>query len=200
MSVPEVAQAVAQGLGQVRVPPALEVNPVIPPLPEIIVGTIAFSILFAVLWRAVVPQFEKTFAERTAAIEGGMEQAEKTQAEADAALAEYKAQLAGARDEAAQIRATAQADRQQILAEARAEAEDVARQVTEQASARMQAEAAQVRAGLSREVGRLATTLAEKIVGENLDNERTRSTVDRFIAELERAAAVDGAPAGGGGG
>jgi F-type H+-transporting ATPase subunit b len=200
MSVAAVAQSVAQGIGQVRVPPALEVNPVIPPLPEIIVGTIAFSILFAVVWRAVVPRFEQLFAERTAAIEGGMEQATAAQAEADAALAQYKAQLAGARDEAAQIRATAQADRQQILADARAEAEEVARQVSEQASARMQAEAAQVRAGLSREVGTLATTLAEKIVGENLDNERTRNTVDRFIAELEQAAAVDGAASGSGNG
>jgi F-type H+-transporting ATPase subunit b len=182
----------------------MEVNPVLPEPGEIIVGFVAFGILFAVLWRAVVPMFEKTFAERTAAIEGGINQAAQAQAEADAALAQYKAQLANARDEAAQIRATAQADRQQILAEARSEAEVVARQVGEQASVRMQAEAAQVRAGLSRDVGRLATTLAEKIVGESLDNQRVQNTVDRFIAELEAASstvedapAAEGAPNGG---
>lgn len=38
-----------------------------------------------VLRRAVVPRFEKAFAERTDAIQGGMERAERAQREAEAA-------------------------------------------------------------------------------------------------------------------
>ena len=37
--------------------------------------------------RFVVPRFEATYAERTAAIQGGMEKAEKAQEAAEAALA-----------------------------------------------------------------------------------------------------------------
>ena len=61
-------------------------NPLIPHTAELIVGTIAFTILFVVLRKAVVPMFEKAFAERTEAIQGGIEKAEKAQQEAQAAL------------------------------------------------------------------------------------------------------------------
>ena len=43
-------------------------NPLIPHTAELIVGFIAFTLLFLVLKKAVVPMFEKAFAERTAAI------------------------------------------------------------------------------------------------------------------------------------
>ena len=81
-----------------------ELNPLIPHTAEIIVGFIAFSLLYMVLRRAVVPRFEKAFAERTDAIQGGMERAERAQREAEAALNQYKAQLADARGEAQSIR------------------------------------------------------------------------------------------------
>ena len=80
-----------------------ELNPLIPHTAEIIVGFIAFSLLYMVLRRAVVPRFEKAFAERTDAIQGGMERAERAQREAEAALNQYKAQLADARGEAQTI-------------------------------------------------------------------------------------------------
>jgi len=79
-------------------------NPLIPHTAELIVGTIAFTILFLVLRKAVVPNFEKAFAERTEAIQGGIEKAEKAQQEAQAALEQYNSQLASARDEAARLR------------------------------------------------------------------------------------------------
>ena len=53
---------------------------------------IVFAILFFIVRKFVVPSFEKTFAERTTAIEGGLKAAETKQAEADAAsLAAYVA-------------------------------------------------------------------------------------------------------------
>jgi len=72
-------------------------SPVIPQTAEIIVGLIAFSILFILLRKFAVPKFEAAYQARTEAIQGGMEKAEKAQREAEAALANYKAQLAEAR-------------------------------------------------------------------------------------------------------
>ena len=57
-------------------------NPLIPHTAELVVGFIAFSLLFLVLRSKVVPMFEKAFAERTQAIQGGMEKAERAQIEA----------------------------------------------------------------------------------------------------------------------
>ena len=147
------------------------------------------------LARRVFPIFEKTFAERTAAIEGGIERAEAAQAEAQRALEQYRAQLADARGEASKIRTDAQAERKAIIDEARAEAQAAAQAVTERARAQIQTDLAQARGALSREVGALAVDLAGRIVGENLsDTARTQATVERFVAGLESASADDAAP------
>lgn len=164
-------------------------NPLIPHAAELIVGGIAFLLLFYVLKRFAFPIFEKTYAERTEAIEGGIQRAEVAQAEAARALAQYQAALADARGEAAEIRAEAQADRVRIVEEARAEAEAAAEAVTSRARAQIEADRLQARAELSREVGRIAIDLASKVVGESLtDDQRARATVDRFIDELESQA------------
>src|SRR5215213_1345753 len=97
-------------------------NPLLPPIGEIIVGTITFAIAFFVLAKFVWPRFEQVFRARREAIEGGIERAETMQAEAKAALEQYRAQLAEARTEAAQIRDQARAEGQQILEELRAQA------------------------------------------------------------------------------
>ena len=77
-----------------------EINPLIPHTAEIIVGLVAFTLLFLVLRAKVVPMFERAFAARTEAIQGGIERAEAAQVEAAQALASYKAQLADAKGEA----------------------------------------------------------------------------------------------------
>ena len=79
-------------------------SPVIPHPVEIIVGLIAFSLLFYVLKIKVVPKFEKAYEERTNAIEGGLERAEKAQVEAERVLRTYTMQLAEAQSEAQKIR------------------------------------------------------------------------------------------------
>ena len=77
--------------------------PVLPHWGELIFGVIAFAILYWIVREKVVPRLEKMYADRTAAIEGGMHQAEEAQQEAQAALEQYKAQLAEARVEASRI-------------------------------------------------------------------------------------------------
>jgi F-type H+-transporting ATPase subunit b len=150
-----------------------ELNPLIPHTAEIIVGFIAFSLLYIVLRRAVVPRFEKAFAERTDAIQGGMERAERAQQEAEAALNQYKLQLADARGEAQTMRAAAQEE---------------ATRITATAQASIEAERQQAVKSLRNEVGALATELASKIVGEALDDQvRQSRIVDRFLEDLEKS-------------
>ena len=61
--------------------------------------------------------------------------------------------------------------------------------MTASAEAAMAAERAQAVAALTRQVGELALTLADKVVGEALsDDARVAATVDSFITDLERAA------------
>jgi F-type H+-transporting ATPase subunit b len=54
----------------------------------------------------------------------------------------------------------------------------------------MTAERAAAVSALTRQVGELALSLADKVVGEALSNDaRVAATVDSFIADLEKAAA-----------
>jgi len=159
------------------------------PLYEIIIALLCFFIVFGALAKFALPNIKKTLDERADAIEGGIKRAEEAQAEAARLADDYRQQLAQAREEAAVIRAQAQADRTAIIEEARTEAAAAAATVTARAEAQLTADRAQTIASLRHEVGTLAVTLAGKVVGESLtDDARAQATVERFISDLETQA------------
>jgi F-type H+-transporting ATPase subunit b len=163
-----------------------EVNPLMPNLWEMGVVLVGFLILLFIVVKFVVPMFEKTFAERAEAIEGGIAKAEKAQAEASAALEEYKQQLTDARAEANRIREEARAEGAQILADLKEKAAAESARITAHAHAQIESERQAAVVSLRTEVGTLATTLASRIVGESLsDDARAARVVDRFLADLE---------------
>src|SRR3712207_6455259 len=168
-------------------------NPLIPPWGEIIIGTITFAILAFVMIKFVVPRFEQVFQARREAIEGGIERAEAMQAEAKAALEQYRAQLADARGEAAQIRDQARAEGQQILEELRTQAQEESARIVARGEEQLATARQQVVNELRGQIGALAVDLAGRVVGESLaDEARRRGTVDRFLTELDGMAAGDG--------
>lgn len=165
-------------------------NPILPIWQELVVGGISFAILAFVLMKFVFPRMETTFKARVDAIEGGIQRAEKAQAEANETLNQYKAQLAEARTEAARIRDEARADaegiRQDVLAKAREESDRIIAAGRETLAAERQA----IVRDLRTEMGTLAVDLASKIVGESLTDEaRRKGTVERFLSDLETAGA-----------
>ena len=148
-----------------------EVNILRLPLDELIIGTLAFAIVFFALAKFAFPAISKTLEDRADAIEGGLARAENSQAEAAAMLEQYRAQLADARGEAATIRAEAQAEKAAMIESARGEAATAAASVTERAQAQIEAERSQAMASLRRDVSELALTLAGKVVGESLTDD-----------------------------
>jgi F-type H+-transporting ATPase subunit b len=189
---------------------AEELNPLVPHLSEIIVGTVAFLLLLWLLSRSVFPQFERVYAERTDRIEGGLKRAEEAQEQALALKRQYEEQLAGLRAEAARIRDDARAEGNRIRAELREQAEQEAGRIRQRGEEQLVAQREQTVRSLRSEIGGLSVQLAERIVGTSLaDDARRRETVDRFLADLDgiadgrdgRAAArgtsATGAPSGG---
>jgi F-type H+-transporting ATPase subunit b len=160
-------------------------NPLLPPLGEIIIGFIAFAAVVAVFFRLVAPRFEEVFRARRDAIEGGIERAERLQAEAREALERYRAQLAEARTEAAQIREAARADGQRILEELRAQAQEESARIVARGEEQLANARQSVVNELRAQIGTLAVDLAGRVVGESLeDDARRRGTVDRFLDQL----------------
>jgi F-type H+-transporting ATPase subunit b len=166
-------------------------NPLIPSSAELVVGLLCFFIVFGILGKKLLPNIQKTLEERHDAIEGGLERAAEAQAEANRTLEEYKAQLAEARHEAARITEQAREQGAQIIAEMREEGQRQREAVIAAGHAQIEADRRQVTVTLRQEVGRIATDLAGKLVGESLqDHARQSRTVDRFLDGLEESASA----------
>ncbi|HEY2043717.1 MAG TPA: F0F1 ATP synthase subunit B [Jatrophihabitans sp.] len=164
-----------------------EPNPLGFNVAELVLVLIVFGLLFYLVRKYVVPQFEKAFELRRDAIEGGIARAEEAQAEAARLLEQYKAQLAEARTEAAQIREGARAEAQRIVEELRAQAQEESARIIARGEEQLAAQRSQVVRELRGEIGTLAVELSEKIIGQKLSDDRAiSSTVDAFIADIER--------------
>ncbi len=165
-------------------------DPLIPALPELIIGAIAFLIVFAVLGKVLLPRIQKTLAERTDAIEGGLHRAEEAQAEAQEVLQRYRQQLAEARQEASRLREQAQEQGAQIIADMREVAQTEARRIIDTAHAQIETERMLALQALRTDVGAMAVDLAGRVVGESLEDvARQRRIVERFIEDLEQPSA-----------
>lgn len=164
-------------------------NPLVPPIPELVIGLLAFGIVFFFLWKKLLPNINKVLEERREAIEGGIEQAEAAQEEAAEVLKQYKDQLAEARHEAARLRAEAQEQGATLIAEMRAEGQRQREEIIAAGHSQIAADRKQAAQALRQDVGKLATDLAGKLVGESLEEHARQSrTIDRFLDELEEKA------------
>jgi F-type H+-transporting ATPase subunit b len=146
----------------------------------------AFAIMLYILGKYVVPPINKAMEARQNAIRKQFADLDTARKQAEAAEAEFKAQIADARHEAARIREDAREQGAQIIAEMREQAQVEAARIVENGKAQVSAERQQAVTSLRAEVGTLATTLAGRIVGESLeDDERSGRVVDRFLADLD---------------
>jgi F-type H+-transporting ATPase subunit b len=168
-------------------------DPLLPEWPELVIGALAFLIVFFVLWRVLMPRIQQTLQARTDAIEGGIQRADEMQDEANRTLESYRQQLAEARQEAARLREQAREEGAQILADLRQQGEAERRRLVDAAHAQIELDRQQAINALRAEVGTMAVELASRVVGESLENEaRQRRIVERFLEELERETASGG--------
>jgi F-type H+-transporting ATPase subunit b len=161
-------------------------NPILPEWPELIIGIIAFAIVFSILAVKLLPRIRTTLQERTEAIEGGLQQAEAAQAEAEQVKADARAQLAELRHSTADIRAKAQAEGTKLVEQARADATTQKEAIIASAHTQLEADRNSAVNLLKADLGKLATELADKIVGERAQDAALQERViDRFLDELD---------------
>ncbi len=162
------------------------ISVVLPPLYEIFWSALILLIILLVVGRYALPRIYSMIDERREAIQEGLEAAEKARADSAAASREKDELLRDAQAEAHQIREDARAQAQQIIAQARSEALSEAQRVQDAAQRQILAERQAAQISLRSDVGLLASELAERLVGEHLENtDLTARVVDRFLDELE---------------
>ena len=159
-------------------------SPILPEKNEIIWGVISFVVLAALLMKFAIPAMQKGMAARTERIRSDLGAAEKSKADADALLADYRAQLADARNEANRLieEARRSADAVRVDLQERAQA-DIA-ELRARAAADVEAAKASAIADLRTEVANLAIGAAETIVQKNLDHETQVQLVENYIRQV----------------
>jgi F-type H+-transporting ATPase subunit b len=151
-----------------------------------IVELVAFGILLLFLGRYVIPPINRAMTARQEAIRQNFRELEQAKADAKEAEESFRAQIAEARHEAARIREEAREQGASIVAEMREQAREEADRIVKHAHTQIDAERQQAVHQLRSEVGTMATTLAERIVGESLEDEaRQRRMIERFLEGMD---------------
>jgi F-type H+-transporting ATPase subunit b len=171
-------------------------NPLLPAIYDIVWSLIPFALVLLLFWRVVLPRLQSVLDQRSAAIEGGIEEAASAQKEAQEALEKYTKLLADARDEAASIRDEARSEGQKILQEMRESAIAEAERISQNATAQIEAERQAAIVSLRKEVGALALDLAGAVVRDQLgQDKKAKSLVDTMLKEMDSEPAPKAAKA-----
>ena len=166
---------------------------ILPPLYEIFWAAVVLLLILLVVGRFALPRLYAVLDERARRIQEGLDLADK--AEQDQSDAEKRAArlVDEARREAARIRDNAQSEAKEIISQARADAQTEAAGILEGAQRQILADKQAAQISLRTDVGMLASTLAERIVGEQLkDTALSERVIDRFLDELEAMPPVEG--------
>jgi F-type H+-transporting ATPase subunit b len=161
-------------------------------LPKLFFQVVNFLLLLYLLNRFL---FKRVFAlldERGQKISKGLEDAEAAARDRELARAEREAAVAEARNEAAEMLASANKiatdTRDEILVEARADAEKVTARAREEITAEKEKAMAELRA----QVADLALEAAGKLVRSDMNATTQRRLVEEFLAETPKRATAKG--------
>ena len=159
---------------------------------ELVVGAVAFAVIFFFMWKWVIPRVNTMLEERRQKIQGEIERAEETRSEADHILEEYRTQLAGAREEAGRIieetRKTAEQLRKDMLGRAEQESQGIVARAQDE----IRAERDRVFQELRSQIGEISVELAARIVGESLDEAAHQRLIDEYIDQVAGSGSEQG--------
>ena len=156
-----------------------------PHVEELIVGAIAFAVLFFFVWKWVLPRLGKILEERRQKIQGSLEEAERAKSDADKLLADYQQKLRDAGSEAGRIIEDARKTAEQMRKDLLAKAEDESRQIVAKAQEEVRAERDRAVQALRRELAEASVELAARVVGETLDKDKHVRLVEGFIDDVK---------------
>jgi F-type H+-transporting ATPase subunit b len=164
--------------------------------PGLIFWTIlTFLIVFALLrWKAWGPILSLA-EEREKQITNAIESAKRERAEAERLLAEQKTAIAEARREAAEMVRKTQSEMEAFRAELTARSRKEADELKEGARREIEAERIKAVAELKATSVDLAIDIAQKLLGEKMDDARHRALAQQFVQGLPAQGAAKTSPA-----
>lgn len=159
-------------------------NPLLPETNEIIWGALGFFVVFFFIWKMGLPAIKKGMEARSERIRSDLAAAETQRTEADNLLADYRAQLADAKNESARIIEEARQSADALKRDQEARLQSELADLRAKATSDIEAAKAQAIADLRGEVASLAVGAAEVVVGKNLDQSTQVQLIEDYINQV----------------
>jgi F-type H+-transporting ATPase subunit b len=159
-------------------------NPILPAGNEIVWGGAAFLVLLVAMWKFALPPVRNMMKQREDHIRSDLERAEQARSEAETELAEYRRQMADARNEAARIIEEARQAADEVRSQIRSQAEAEAAELRARAQQDVALATERASADLQRRVAELSVELAERVVQRSLDRDTQIALIESYINEV----------------
>jgi F-type H+-transporting ATPase subunit b len=180
------APLAASGSGNFLVQPGLGV---------MIWTLIAFGVSLLILRRLAFPRIAEALDKRRKAIAESIDAAERTRAEADHLLSEYRERLREAREQADEIVARARKASDKVADEAKTEAKKTREEMMEQTRRDIEQETRRAIDEIRREVADLTVLATEKVTRKSLDDDDHRRLIEEALSEFDFEALPGGGSA-----
>ena len=142
-------------------------------------------ILFILLRIFLFKPVNKIMNERTQTIKNDLDSAEKAKKEAEELRQQYSDSISEAKEEANRIIMKAHDDAEAEKAAIIRRSQEEADEMISDANKSIETERKRVLKQAQTEIADLAIEAASKIIGENVDDEKNRRLVDKFLSEEE---------------
>jgi F-type H+-transporting ATPase subunit b len=159
-------------------------NPILPATDELVWGSISFAVLFLLLRKFAYPQIKQMMDNRTERIRSDLAAAETAKSDADQVLADYRAQLNGAKGEAGRIIEEARQAADQLKRDQEARLQSELADLRARAVADIGAAKVQAMSDLRGEVAQLAIGAAETVVQRSLDTDTQTQLIEDYINQV----------------
>lgn len=156
---------------------------ILPDPVEFVPMLIAFLILVWVLAKKGWPLFEGMLKKREDTIRTALEESEKSRAESERVLEEYKKQLADAKAQSAQIVADARETGEATRASITKQAQDESAAMIERAREAIEAEKKAAIDELQGSIADISVEVASRLIGEDLTDAEHRKLIERYVNE-----------------
>ncbi|MEO5899429.1 MAG: hypothetical protein ABIR68_04765 [Ilumatobacteraceae bacterium] len=156
----------------------------LPDKSELIYGTIASLIIFALLWKFAGPPIAKAMKARTAKIQKELDDAAADKAAATAEAAQIRQAKGDIEAERARLLAAADAQAETVINDGRSRLEDEVIDLESKAAADVVAARGRVGDELRAEIARLSSAAVEQVVTGSLDAATHQRLIEDFISTV----------------
>jgi F-type H+-transporting ATPase subunit b len=146
---------------------------------------LAFGITLWILWKLAFPRIGEALDRRQKVIEESIDTAERTKAEADELLQEYRERLKEAREQADEIVARARKAGDNLESESKVDALRQREELMEQTKRDIEAETRRAIQEIRNEVADLTVLATEKVTRKTLTDDDQRRLVEEALGELD---------------